>query len=314
MLTEIDSVRVVMHDLAVDAVAAEVCSAMRANGVRPLLLKGPSLAEWLYTEGVARPYGDIDLLVGRERLETAERMLTTLGFELKTSGLSPLEEGPHARCWTRGGISVDLHSTVWYAGVAPEKVWAYLTDETEFLRVGGVELEVLAKPARALLVALHAAHHGMTVQKPRQDLKRAVDQAPFEVWRRATELARAIHAELAMAAGLRLDPEGALLVDKLGLPQESNLLLTVRSGHPPPGAVALATLLATRGPVGKGRYIARKLVPTCARMRQRSSRGIRHRPLAVAYLQRPLILLVRLPPCVLTLIRARSTNRRLRAR
>ena len=49
--------------LAIDAVTAQVVTALRANGIRPLLLKGPSIAGWLYGDGAARPYGDSDLLV-----------------------------------------------------------------------------------------------------------------------------------------------------------------------------------------------------------------------------------------------------------
>lgn len=48
--------------LAVDRVTAEVVPALAAVGIRPILLKGPSIARWLYPSG-GRSYGDTDLLV-----------------------------------------------------------------------------------------------------------------------------------------------------------------------------------------------------------------------------------------------------------
>ena len=66
--------------LAVDAVTAEVVTALRDAGIRPLLLKGPSIAGWLYGDGAARPYGDSDLLVSPGSYRPAENALRALGF------------------------------------------------------------------------------------------------------------------------------------------------------------------------------------------------------------------------------------------
>ncbi|MEO6714059.1 MAG: nucleotidyltransferase family protein, partial [Mycobacteriales bacterium] len=49
--------------LAVDRLTADVVRALRAEGVEPILLKGPSFARLLYSSSELRPYVDADLLV-----------------------------------------------------------------------------------------------------------------------------------------------------------------------------------------------------------------------------------------------------------
>ena len=56
------AVRTAALAVRVDRVTAEVVTAMREAGIRSLL-KGPSIATWLYGDGGARPYDDSDLLV-----------------------------------------------------------------------------------------------------------------------------------------------------------------------------------------------------------------------------------------------------------
>src|ERR687893_43534 len=67
--------------LAVDAVSAEVLDALRAAHVPTILLKGPSVAEWLYHQGPGRSYLDTDVLVAPPALADAERVLAELGFQ-----------------------------------------------------------------------------------------------------------------------------------------------------------------------------------------------------------------------------------------
>ena len=55
------------HTLAVDVVTAEVVDAFRRAGVRAVVLKGPTLAGWLYGGEAVRTYGDSDLLVSARR-------------------------------------------------------------------------------------------------------------------------------------------------------------------------------------------------------------------------------------------------------
>ena len=57
------AVRVAARILRLDRATGEVVTALRAHGIRSILLKGPSAARWLYDNESERPYVDCDLLV-----------------------------------------------------------------------------------------------------------------------------------------------------------------------------------------------------------------------------------------------------------
>ena len=89
--------------LRIDVATVEAVRAMREAGVRPLLLKGPVIATWLYADDPARrPYRDVDLLVAVEQFDAARSVLGRLGYRF-VSIPRWLHHGylPHAECWVR---------------------------------------------------------------------------------------------------------------------------------------------------------------------------------------------------------------------
>src|SRR5437667_12114242 len=64
----------VLRRVAIDVVTAEVSEALRAAGMRCILLKGPALTRWLYPRGEERSYLDVDLLVSEANLARAEKL------------------------------------------------------------------------------------------------------------------------------------------------------------------------------------------------------------------------------------------------
>ena len=293
------------RSLALDQVASEVSAALEARNVRVILLKGAAIANWLYDDGAVRPYNDVDLLVAPADRARSEGALRELGFTPKLQGVSPIEETPYGRVWLRGGTALDFHASIRDIGLAPNKAWELLVEGTEVMEVGGRRLEVLGPPARALHVALHAAQHGLNEPKPRQDLARALSELPIDTWREAADLARRLDAAAAMAAGLRLDPEGQLLADALDLPKRIPLGLALRAGKASRMDLSLSRVLAADGLVAKVRLVATGLVPTPARLRYLSPLA-RSGPLglALAYLGRPVALLIRTPALMVSIGRA----------
>ena len=83
--------------LALDAATADVLRAFERVGARALLLKGASIARWLYAEGEPRTYVDCDVLVAPADVAAAEEVLATP----PTTGASSTT----ARC-RRGGASM----------------------------------------------------------------------------------------------------------------------------------------------------------------------------------------------------------------
>src|SRR5947209_14507654 len=72
--------RKVIAAMAADRVTLELFDAFEAARVQALLLKGPSIAHWLYENPNDRTYGDTDLLVAPEHELEAEAVLAALGF------------------------------------------------------------------------------------------------------------------------------------------------------------------------------------------------------------------------------------------
>lgn len=298
--------------LAVDTVTAEVVTAMRGAGVRPLLLKGPSIAGWLYADGAARPYADSDLLVSPGTYRRAAKVLWDLGFR-SLGYLS--QQHFDSDAWARSDHAlVDLHRSFVGVGASPEIVWKEFAAETETQRVGGIDVEVLGVSKRALHVALHAAQHGVDDERPLEDLRRAVKTVDGETWREAAEIARRIDALPAFVAGLRLEPDGALLAKRLQLSPERRPLVVLRSGPHVPVAVTLERLASEGSFRARTRLLVAALFPSPGYMRKWAARRARagsgaawrDRPrLILAYMWRPIWILLQLPRAIAAVRRAR---------
>jgi hypothetical protein len=108
-----------------------------------------------------------------------------------------------------------------------------------------------------LIVALHAAQHGDRWQplhdgdhwlQPVHDLHRALERVDLETWRRADALAWELGAGPEFAAGLRLDPTGADVADRLGVGDTTPRVVRLLGTPQPPTAWGLERLISTRVP------------------------------------------------------------------
>ena len=294
--------------MAVDAVTANVVSALRQAGVASLLLRGPAIARWLYAEGETRAYRDVDLLVEPERRADAEAVLAGLGLVHRQAGFARGESVEHASEWIcrRPSVVVDLHRGIEGVRADPAELWAALSSGSHSIDVAGMPADAPSEPALALIVALHAAHHGFRGSKHVDELRRALERAKFATWQEALQLAARVEAVPALAAGLRLLPEGAAVAERLRLPTDTDPVTALRAASAPSTAIGFARLAATPGVRAKLALAARKLVPTPAFMRHWSRLARRGRPgLVLAYLWRPFWLLLQLLPAGVAWLRAR---------
>jgi hypothetical protein len=278
--------------------------------VRSVLLKGPAVARWLYRDDPAvRSYVDVDLLVSVGSFPRVTAVLSELGFELSLAEVAlPHGRRPHAETWERpgDGFMVDLHSTLPGVGVAPELAWRVLAADTAAMTVGGAEVEVLGEPARALLVALHAAHHGVKEGQTREDLSRALAQVPVETWGAAYRVAERLKAIEALSSGLRLLPAGAELASELGLPVADSVEAVLRAGSAPELALSFDWLVNAPSSRARARLIARKLVPPAGVLKARSPLARRGPAgLVVAYAVNPFVLAWRGGPALRAWVEAR---------
>jgi hypothetical protein len=302
-----------MRAMAVDAVTAEAMSALADAGVESVLLKGPSIAGWLYDDPAERPYVDSDLLVDPALAARAHATLERIGFR---RGFGPLphpgmEDAP-SYPWERGDAVVDLHETLPGAGAERARVWRVLRAGCDEQRIGGRTALVLGEPARLVHVALHASHHGPSVERPVEDLRRAVTRAADEAWAAAATVAREIEALGAFAAGLALLPEGRERLRALGLEPPPRAPRAVRApdARDVPLAAGFTRLAAAPGLRAKASLLREELLPSPSFMRwwtplaRRSRRG-----LAAAYALRWLYLARNAPRGAAAARRSRKKRR-----
>jgi hypothetical protein len=286
-----------------DRVAVEVVVALGAAGVDALVVKGVAIAHWLYRPGQARGYVDCDVLVAPDRLAAAGEVLTERGFTCeRDQTLNPEAwTEAHEQVWRRrDGGAVELHWRLPGVAADPTLAWPVLWAHRATVPLGDAELAVLDAAGRTLHVALHAAQHGLVETKPRIDLATALEQLDEETWRAAAALASEVEAIDAFSAGLRLDPRGAELAERLGVPEPSTKWALLAAGAEEMGAERVLRWRQA-GPRERMRLTWLGLFPPREQMEMFDHRARRGgAALAAAYARR----LLRLPPLAVRAWRA----------
>jgi putative nucleotidyltransferase-like protein len=295
------------RNLTVDRLTAEIAGAFTAEKIESLVLKGPALADWLYS-GEVRHYGDSDLMVLPEDWQPAVGVLERLGFQNYLEPMAhPRMESFAGTAFLRGEDNLDLHCTLHGLEGSPELIVSSLMAGAERQVIAGAELRVPSRAALALHVALHAAHH--SEGRPIEDLRRAVAIADERLWQEALAQARAFDGVPAFASGLRLLPEGVELTRRLGIEDVRSPLHELRR-RGIPTAEGIDALLSPG--IGTGQRLSTigvELFPSSEFMRWWTPLARRGRVgLAVAYVWRAIWLLLMAPRAIVTLWRVRRAS------
>jgi len=286
-----------------------VLRAFEGAGVQYVLLKGPSVARWLFPDDFTRTYSDTDLLVRPVDRAAAEELLRRDGFTAVFDEREmPAWWSAHGMAWQhpKSGLVVDLHWTLPGVGVDDESAWSVLSTAPAALDVGGVSAPILSVPARALHVALHAAQHDVSTQAVIRDLDRAVEVVDHETWEAAAELAARLQASGWMAVGLRRRAAGRALAARLGLPEAGAVDAELRAAMAIPEALTLDRIARASSLRERAAIVRYKVAPPATFMRHWSGLARRGRAgLALAYAQRLAWLASRAGPALLAWRRAR---------
>jgi hypothetical protein len=194
-------------------------------------------------------------------------------------------------------LAVDLHHTLATVSAPSALVWQRLWCGARTVDVTGGRVSVPGPVGSALIVALHAAQHGIVASKSLDDLERALVVLEPDVWRQAAGLAEELGAAAPFALGLRLSEQGRVLADRLELtdekvPREQRLVW----GSAPGAAFSIEWLAGTRGVRARVAVLARVLAPPPEYMRDAHPLARRGRVgLLVAYLVRPVVRAGRIP-------------------
>jgi Uncharacterised nucleotidyltransferase len=248
---------------------------MQDAGIPAILLKGPSIARWLYPSG-GRSYVDTDLLVPAGELNRAEEALRSLGFTELLEGFHPFELGAEPGMETAfsrrpelglgPGGTVDLHRNLPMLRAPDEFVWEALSAETETLPIGDVEIRVLGRTALALHVVIHAVQHQFQLHTD-EDLRRAITVMSVDDWRSVADLARRLGAAEILGFGLRHHAAGADAADGLGLPNLSLTSSQLGMWFAPRGSASLVEFWPALTLRAKVQRIRWTLLPSPAKIR-----------------------------------------------
>jgi hypothetical protein len=225
-----------------DVEYTRIASAFATAEISTTLLKGPAFDQLLFDGKRSRTYSDIDVLVDPALLAAAERVLEQRGFRraeresavrrlLRRAAIAgPVLGAAHATPWIRDrdGFTLDLHHTLPELGASAEVAWRALDAHRVSITVVDTRVQSLDRSASALLMALHAAHHGPRWTRARMDLQRAYDVLDRDCWDAAALLARELRAETAMGIGLGTVERGDALARELGLRTKPTLMHRLR--------------------------------------------------------------------------------------
>ncbi len=289
----------------VDQVAVHMSVRFTEAGIDHVLLKGPTIAGWLYGDDEVRPYGDADFLIRRADWERAAEVLKAEGFEDELAKMAhPRMESFHSHPWrskTKG--DVDMHATLEGLDADMDVVWQELTARRETLQLPDGPVAMMAEAGRLLHIALHASQH--RDGRPITDLERALERASDASWAEAAEPAARVDGVAAFLSGLRTRPEGDALIDRLGVRDIRSVETLLRAGQVPL-AEGLHELSEAEGLRAKLRLGFHEAFPSPDFLRWWTPLARRGRlGLALAYAWRPLYLASRLPSALRALREAR---------
>jgi len=177
-----------------------------ACGVPPVCVKGPAVADRLYAGGPRRPFGDLDLVVPRERLDDAAAALTAEGWiedlEFAHGFAARFGHELHQRR-RRGGIWLlsELHWRIGDDPLCESLDYRLLADGAEPLERHPAALAA-APPAELLLLCVHFLGDRERRLIWIDDIRRAAERADAGEWSAAFALASRIGLDWALHRGL----------------------------------------------------------------------------------------------------------------
>jgi hypothetical protein len=209
----------VSNRLWLELLHAEVCWTLAGQGIDALVIKGPSISQWLYPDG-DRESADVDLLLRPSQHARAISALERSGFEDTYTGFRETESSLYTHNLQRkdesyGMHDLDLHHSYPGLEVPPEEAFDVLWRGRVSAQQAGIDVWFPDLEARALIIALHVAR--LPIEKSKEDLRRAIGALSAPQLDAMMTLASRLNAQAALRAGLETTPETYPFVEQLGL-------------------------------------------------------------------------------------------------
>jgi len=190
-------------------IGAAVLDELANAGVRAAPLKGHALLHGpgaVYDDPGTRPMDDVDLIVGRDDVERAGRVLEALGFAPVTGRRAARLAGGHELAFHRRVAGVNLFVELHWAWAGAESLLRSFALPGERFLAELCEDDAAGRPSptrlgHLLFVAVHGARHAFGRWIWLLDLHRLVEAAPLD-WEALAARARALRVRRPLYAGL----------------------------------------------------------------------------------------------------------------
>ncbi|CAB4880627.1 unannotated protein [freshwater metagenome] len=244
-----------------------------ACGAAPVLIKGPALADRTYPDWRLRPYGDLDLMVPRDRLGEATQALVQEGYtlieEFRPGYAERFGHDLHVR---RGdgaaAVDVELHWRIGDDRVGEPLSHGHLIREALTLDVDGTPVLIPGTADQLLLAAVHLLSDRARRLCWVNDVRLLAQTAPEHQWTATFARAEALGGGLLWVLHRALD----YAAHHLGLERARPLPAGVRPPYGPLRAVEeldlqasphIGRLVALHG-LDRLRYLRAVAIPTRA--------------------------------------------------
>ncbi len=221
-------------NLFLTAQLSRILQLLEAHGIPAVCYKGPALAMSAYGNLALREFDDLDLLVDRQNVLCAKRLLVSEGYRPQAALTEAQERSllasqhPFGLIRDRGGVIVELHWAISprYASLAvePGQLWERL----EAISVAGVRVLALAPEVLLPSLCEHGAKHGWERLSWICDIAQMIRTATGLDWDRLVRQAGASRSTRRLALGLCLarDLLGVALPDAPRRQVESDPVLS----------------------------------------------------------------------------------------
>ncbi|MDF2378413.1 MAG: nucleotidyltransferase family protein [Verrucomicrobiales bacterium] len=144
-----------VHNQLLNRDTSEVLRLFSTAGIETILLKGVALNATVFADGV-RPSRDIDILIRREQIDEAQKLLLDHGWTHSFSQAKEMQRLSHA-CHLTKESDLDLHWEIFHGRYLTDAQMNRIWDESEPVEVSGAKTRTLC-PTDQLI---HLCEHGM---------------------------------------------------------------------------------------------------------------------------------------------------------
>lgn len=179
--------RAIRQSLFLTSELLRVVSSLREAGIEAVPLKGAILATRIYGDIALRPFSDIDLLIRREQISAAERIVSKLGYEAEVP-VPPLhrERWLEQQCelnFRRGDLSrLELHWDISHPHFALDTGVDSFWGRLRTTQIGDAKLSDLSEQDLFFTLIVHGTRHAWSRLMWLVDVAELLRTAPSLDW------------------------------------------------------------------------------------------------------------------------------------